>query len=40
MRWKDVKERDVYLVTPLWSKEQQPAVQQSTSSATSTKLKT
>lgn len=39
MRWNDVPECDIFLVMPLWSKEQQPVVQQRTISATSTKLK-
>lgn len=39
MRRKGVKECDIYLVILLWSKEQQPVMQQRTSSATSTKLK-
>lgn len=39
MRWKDVPECDIFLVMPLWSKEQQPVVQQRTISATSTKLR-
>lgn len=38
MRWKDVTECDIFLVVPLWSKWQQPVVQQRTISATSIKL--